>query len=82
MNLQKPFDLQALVEALKAKAIPEAEKFVTKDGLPVLFDWLNSSVKLESASNPLLAMAVPVIEVLESKALDAIEKAFGADPAP
>lgn len=82
MDLQKAFDLQGLVNALKAKGLPDAEKLVAGDLLPVIFDWLNSSVKLEAGANPLIAVAVPVLEVLESKAEQAVDAAFGITPSP
>lgn len=73
MDLQKPFDAQALISALKAAGITDAEKLVN-DELGIVFDWLNSSVALEVKSIPLLAVAIPVINELEAKALAAIKK--------
>jgi len=69
MNLTKAFDAQALVQALKDKGLADAEKLIEADVLSVLFDWLNSSVAIEVASVPLLAVAVPVLSILESKAI-------------
>ncbi len=69
MTLTKAFDTQALVTALKAKGLADAEKMIEQDVLSVLFDWLNSSVEIEVASVPLLAVAMPVLSILESKAI-------------
>lgn len=79
MTLSKPFDGSALLSSLKAAGIADAEKIIN-DALPVIFDWLNSSVTLEAANIPLLAVATPVLEVLESKAtaaVQALEKQLG-----
>ncbi len=69
MTLTKAFDLQALVLALKAKGVADVEKLIEQDVLAVVFDWLNSSVQAEVASMPLLAVALPVLSILEEKAL-------------
>lgn len=74
MTLTKPFDLVALVAALKDKGLVDAEKVVENDGIKVLFDWLNSSVQMEVASIPLLSMALPVLQVLENKVIDELDK--------
>ncbi len=73
MNLAKAFDAQALVQALKDKGLADAEKLIEQDVLSVLFDWLNSSVAIEVAAVPLLAVAVPVLSILEAKALAEIQ---------
>ncbi len=73
MTLSKAFDPAALALALKKAGIADAEKLVN-DELPILFDWLNSSVAMEVAAIPLLAVAVPVLTILEQKALDAVKK--------
>ncbi len=73
MNLSKAFDGQALLQALKEKGLADAEKLLEDDILKVLFDWLNASVLLESADHPLYVMAVPVLQILEDKALSQIK---------
>ncbi len=69
MTLAKAFDPAALVLALKEKGLADAEKLIETDVLAVLFDWLNSSVAIEVASVPLLAVAIPVLGILEEKAI-------------
>jgi hypothetical protein len=75
MQLQKAFDPQALIKALEEKGIKDAEQLVN-DELPILFDWLNSSVGM-IAPAPYGAIAQTVLGNLEQKALDEI-KAFEA----
>ncbi len=77
MNLTKAFDAQALVEALKAKGLADAEKLIEADVLSVLFDWLNSSVAIEVSAVPLLAVAVPVLSILEEKAVAELKVLIG-----
>ncbi len=67
MTLTKAFDAQALVQALKEKGLADVEKLVEEDVLAVFFDWLNMSVQIEVASMPLLAVALPVLEIIETK---------------
>lgn len=45
MTLTKAFDPTALIAALKTAGIADAEKLVN-DELPIIFDWLNSSVAM------------------------------------
>ncbi len=73
MTLTKAFDSSALIEALKAKGLADAEKLIEQDVLAVLFDWLNSSVEIEVASIPLLAVALPVLSLLEAKAVSELK---------
>lgn len=76
MKLQKPFDLQALINGLKAQGIVDAEK-VVNDAVPTFFDWLNSSVQAETSSIPWAGVAIPVLQTLEAKAqteLQALEQ--------
>ncbi len=73
MTLTKAFDAQALIEEMKSKGFPDLEKLIEEDALAVLFDWLNLSVQIEVASMPLLAVALPVLELLEAKAMDEIK---------
>jgi hypothetical protein len=70
MTLTKAFDPSALVAALKASGIADAEKLVN-DSLPILFDWLNSSVTM-AAPAPYNVIAASVLSELESKALAAV----------
>lgn len=67
MQLQKAFDPAPLIAALEAKGIKDAEQLVN-DELPVVFDWLNSSVGMV-APLPYGAIAVSVLGDLEAKAL-------------
>lgn len=71
MDLQKPFDPQALIKALKAKGIADAEQLVN-DELPVLFDWLNTSVGMVTPA-PYGVIVKTVLVELEAKATDAIK---------
>ncbi len=71
MELAKAFDGMALIEALKAKGIADAEKILTSDIIPVIFDWLNSSVPLEWPNNPYSGVALTALRALEQKILEA-----------
>lgn len=77
MDLIKPFDPKALISALEAKGLQDAERIVTSDILPVFFDWCNSSIKMEGQIGIIM---VPVLEILEEKALDALDAEFGIKP--
>lgn len=81
MDLAKAFDPQALIAALEAKSLVDAKKIVTADVLPVIFDWLNSSVAIEAKSIPLLIIAQPILSTLEEKVLAEVNAAFGLAPA-
>lgn len=70
MTLTKAFDPTALVAALKAAGIADAEKLVN-DAVPVIFDWLNTSIAMEVPS-PFGVIATTVLTELESKATDAL----------
>lgn len=84
MTLAKAFDPSALIAALKAKGIQDAEQLVN-DELPVIFDWLNSSVAIEATTIPLLAMAAPFLTEIEAKVTAAVQaeeaKITGTAPA-
>lgn len=71
MNLQKAFDPQALIKALEAKGIADAEQLVN-DELPVIFDWLNTSVGMATPA-PYGVIVSTVLVELEAKATDAIK---------
>lgn len=71
MQLAKAFDPQALLTALKAQGIPDAEK-VVNDALPVLFDWLNTSVGMVAPA-PYGTIVKGVLADLEQKATDEIK---------
>lgn len=49
ITLTTAWDLKALASALEAIGVPDGEKFVN-DGLPVLFDWINSSLALNASA--------------------------------
>lgn len=66
MQLTKAFDPMALIAALKAKGIQGAEQLVN-DELPVIFDWLNSSVSMVVPA-PYGMIATGVLTDLEAKA--------------
>ena len=62
----KAFDTQDLVARLKAIGLPEAEK-VAKDVVDkVVFPWLNDSLVLEAATNPVYAIGVPVLAAIQA----------------
>lgn len=67
MTLTKAFDPTALVTALKSAGIADSEKLVN-DELPIIFDWLNTSVGMEFAGSMGL-IAAEVLSLLENKAL-------------
>lgn len=67
MTLTKAFDPSALVAALKSAGVTDAEKLVN-DALPVVFDWLNTSVSM-AVPAPYGIIASTVLSELESKAL-------------
>lgn len=71
MQLTKAFDPNALISALKTAGIADAEKLVN-DELPIVFDWLNSSVSMV-APVPYGMIATGVLTDLEAKALDQIK---------
>jgi hypothetical protein len=70
MQLNKAFDPAALATALKDKGIQDAEKLVN-DALPVVFDWLNTSVGMVVPS-PYNVIATGVLADLEAKATAAL----------
>lgn len=80
MQLAKAFDPSPLITALKAKGIKDAEQLVN-DELPVIFDWLNSSVAMEATSIPLLSGIAPIIlnelESVATQKLADFEKTIG-----
>lgn len=71
MQLTKAFDPQALIAALKAKGIADAEQLVN-DELPVVFDWLNTSVGMVAPA-PYGTIAQGVLVDLEQKAMAEIQ---------
>ena len=70
MTLTKAFDPSALIAALKTEGIADAEKLVN-DLLPIVFDWLNTSVAMEIPA-PYNVVAGGVLSDLETKALAAL----------
>lgn len=66
MTLSKAFDPTALISALKSAGVADAEKLVN-DLLPIVFDWLNTSVGMV-APVPYGAIAQGVLVDLEAKA--------------
>lgn len=71
MKLEKAFDPAALISALKAAGIADAEKLVN-DELPVFFDWLNSSIAMEVG--PYAPILTPILGILEQRATEEILK--------
>lgn len=67
MTLTKAFDPSALVAALKSAGVADSEKLVG-DCLPIVFDWLNTSVGM-AVPAPYGIIASTVLSELESKAL-------------
>lgn len=69
----KAFDTSDLAEKVKAAGLPMLEedaKIITK----VVFAWLQESVILEGASQPLYLIAVPVLEQLKTVVLSFEDK--------
>lgn len=62
----KKFDLKELEEALKANGIPAAEA-AGKVIADTIFDWAKKSLELEALTNPLYAIAVPVIDAIKAE---------------
>ena len=73
MTLTKAFDPSALVAALKSAGVADAEKLVN-DSLPVVFDWLNTSVSMDIPA-PYGLIVSTVLSELETKALAALNAA-------
>ncbi len=67
MTLAKAFDPAALVDALKTVGVADAEK-VVNDCLPIVFDWLNTSVHM-AVPAPYGIIASTVLSELENGAL-------------
>ncbi len=67
MTLAKAFDPAALVESLKTAGIADAEKLVN-DALPIVFQWLNTSVSMD-VPGALGLGAAEVMSLVESKVL-------------
>lgn len=70
MTLTKAFDPSALVAALKSAGVADAEKLVN-DSLPIVFDWLNTSVSMDIPA-PYGLIVSTVLSELETKALAAL----------
>lgn len=66
MTLTKAFDPTALISALEAKGINDAKQLVN-DELPMIFDWLNSSVAMVVPA-PYNVIAGGILSDLEAKA--------------
>lgn len=73
MTLTKAFDPSALVAALKSAGVADAEKLVN-DSLPIVFDWLNTSVSMDIPA-PYGLIVSTVLSELETKALAALNAA-------
>lgn len=73
MTLTKAFDPSALVAALKSAGVTDAEKLVN-DSLPIVFDWLNTSVSMDIPA-PYGLIVSTVLSELETKALAALNAA-------
>lgn len=89
MQLTKPFDKDALVSALKAAGIAEAE-VVAKSAINVTADWLKSSISASDSGilGHVEQLALPVIDLFVNFAnskLDALvapAPAAPVEPAP
>lgn len=79
MQLSKAFDPVALISALKTAGIADAEKLVN-DELPIVFDWLNSSVAMVAPA-PYGMIANGVLTDLEAKAMAEIQALEAKIPA-
>lgn len=74
--MTKPFDTQDLMEKAKAAGLPMLEKDV-KIMTDVLFAWLQESLILEAATNPVFAIGVPVLQALKPAVFAAEDKIDG-----
>lgn len=78
MQLTSAWDVKALSAALEKVGVPDGEKFVN-DGLPVLFDWVNSSLALNaSAVDQALAGVAATAEAYALAQLKVLEAKFPA----
>lgn len=75
-----PFDVKDLEADLLAKGLPAIENLAELAANSV-FKWLQDSLTLEAAKNPLYAIAVPVLLALEPMAIKEIQKISPPPPA-
>lgn len=64
MTLTKAWDTSVLLAALKAKGMPEADG-LAKGVVGVVFDWLESSLAFLATSQPLWAIAEPILAQIQ-----------------
>ena len=72
--MEKSFEVKALVEKLKAKGLPEAEKLlhtVASEGL----DWIQESLAIHS--NKYLALGAGLVPFFKSGILKLVEQVDG-----
>lgn len=79
MTLSKPFDVQALVQALKTAGLPDVEKMIEKDVVAVLVDWLQSSC---NAQGGLFTIAVPLLAEIQPIINKELHALFNVPTAP
>lgn len=78
--MTKPFDIADLEGRLKAQGLPAIES-LAQIAVAQVFAWLNDSVALEAASNPLFEIAVPIIKALQPIIQAELVKIAPATPA-
>ena len=71
--MNKAFDTSALFADLKAAGLPVLEQDV-KMLTSVVFKWAKDSLVLEAVAQPMLAIAIPLVDQLEKIVLAAEEK--------
>lgn len=79
--MTKAFDTSDLVARLKAAGIPILDD-AGKKVVGCVLGWVNDSLVLEVASQPLFAIAVPLVAQLLPVVDSAIDKALGVVPPP
>jgi hypothetical protein len=73
MGLQKPYDVQALVEQLKTDGLTVAEQGV-KSLVTDVFQWVSDSVKLSATPfDDIILIVLPKIQEQIMKELDKID---------
>jgi hypothetical protein len=73
MGLQKPYDVQALVEQLKSDGLTVAEQGV-KSLVTDVFQWVSDSVKLSATPfDDIILIVLPKIQEQIMKELDKID---------
>jgi hypothetical protein len=72
MSMPAAFDGQALLDGLKAAGLKDVEN-VGKDVVRTVFDWVESSFALKATSEPIWAVAPPILAAIEPAVEQAID---------